>query len=91
MKQPTLFLPGKLEDRDDSLQITLENSSNESFNLQVKPSDKIRTIRKQVHSKTGINQQDIVLIFNNQELQDSRTVGYYGIKNNAKLEYESIN
>uniref|UniRef100_A0A6P7GRG1 Ubiquitin-like n=1 Tax=Diabrotica virgifera virgifera TaxID=50390 RepID=A0A6P7GRG1_DIAVI len=67
-----------------------DDGETKTITLEVEPSTKIKDIRGKMAKQIGIPIESLVLIFNNQELQDARTVDYYNIKNGSTLNLEEM-
>jgi hypothetical protein len=60
-------------------------SSGETLTLDVEPTDTIQNIRQMILDKTGMAPLDQVLIFEDQVLEDNRTLADYSIQKDSSL------
>lgn len=63
------------------MQIEVKANNGSQFVLIVQPSDTIEAIKLQIKDHEGIHEDKQRLVFNGQQLEDSRTVSDYNIQN----------
>lgn len=50
---------------------------------------RVGELKEKISEITGKSEDDLVLIYKDNELSDSRTLGYYNIKDNSVIEVEN--
>lgn len=53
------------------------------FMIEVKPDDTIKQVREKIHVAEGIPVLQQIITFYDQELEDTQTVSFYGIKKDS--------
>ncbi|KAJ6648582.1 Polyubiquitin 8 [Pseudolycoriella hygida] len=70
---------------------TTDDGDEKHFTIdKLSSNTKIKELRTMVATKVNAPNSDIVLIFNNMELQDARTLGYYKIKDGSTINAETL-
>ena len=67
------------------MQIYIKTLTGRTVSLIVVESETIRTVKEKLKEKDGVPVQEQRLVFNNQELEDSKTLQHYGILREATL------
>ncbi len=55
--------------------------------MRIHKADTIGAVRTRLAGLLNVPEENIVLIFNNNQLDPARTVGFYGLANDAHLRY----
>ena len=67
------------------MQIYIKTLTGRSVSLIVEEGETIRTVKNKLKEKDGVPVAEQRLVFNNQELEDSKTLQHYGILREATL------
>ena len=68
-----------------SIQIILKTLIGKNINLDVEPSDKIKTVKDLILKKEGIPPEHQRFIFGGKQLEDNNTLAEYNIKNQSTI------
>ena len=60
-------------------------SRGKKISLELKPSDTIKTLKDKIQEKAWIKPEQQCVMFNGQQMEHSRTLGYYRVKNESTL------
>ena len=60
-------------------------SSGKKVTLELKPSDTIKTLKDKIQEKEWIKPEQQCVMFNGQQMEHSRTLGYYRVENESTL------
>jgi ubiquitin C len=67
------------------MQIYVKTLTAKTITLDVESSDTIETVKQKIRDKEGIAEADQRLIYNSQQLEDSRTLADYYVQKEAVL------
>lgn len=65
--------------------INIEPEETDIFTLEVLSTTKINSVRGQTADRLGQSIEEVALLYNGQQLLDSRTIGYYNIKDGSTI------
>ena len=74
----------------DPFIINVKTLDGKTIPFKVKPTDKIRDVKKQVEDKTGIPPEDQLLTYDGMELDDGKTIDDYSIPYGGTLVMEPV-
>lgn len=67
------------------MQIYIKTLTGRTVSLIVEEGETIRTVKEKMKEKDGVPVEEQRLVFNSQELEDSKTLQHYGILREATL------